>query len=103
MLDENKKLVSTPFHFYADPAGRLTVSCFELSPEDIQRVIETGKIWVTAPFKSFPPLSLQTETPFTPKTLTDEKENNQSSGNDQQHNDGNHKLTFERGTQREPD
>lgn len=95
IMDGDKKLVPAPFHYYGDPQGRFTVSCFELSEKDIEQIKATGKIWVTAPFKSFPPLNLQTENPFTPKMIIDEKTNSESARNDQQHNDGDHKLTIE--------
>ena len=95
MDSETKQLIAAPFHYYNDPGGRYTVSCFELSDSDIEKIIKERRVWITAPFKSFPPLSLQIENPFTPNLTINENENSKSSGNNEQHNGGDYKLTVE--------
>lgn len=46
--------------------GRLhTVSCWQLSQEEIQSIIETGKIWVSNMAWPPPPVCVMAENPFT--------------------------------------
>lgn len=54
-----------PAHIGHDEHGfQIVVSCWQLSPEEIKQISETGKLWccVVGPF--VPPISLHTETPL---------------------------------------
>ncbi len=48
-----------------DPEGfPVIVSCWELSPEELEQVQETGKIYLVVISPTQPPLSLRVDSPF---------------------------------------
>lgn len=83
------------YHFYSDPGGKFVISCFEFSEEDIKSLIETKKLFVMLPFRNQPPLTLMVDSPFTPKTPTNGKENEaqESPRNNGKHYDGDNQST----------
>ena len=42
----------------------LTISCWELSPEEIAEVARTGKVWINVYAKTHPPVSVGGHLPF---------------------------------------
>lgn len=50
----------------------LIISCWQLSPEDLTKVQETGKIWLTQWQVQLYPVGLSTESPF--REINDQEE-----------------------------
>jgi hypothetical protein len=42
----------------------VSISCWELTPEDLRRLNEGGKIWLRVYGQGHPPVSVSTENPF---------------------------------------
>lgn len=53
----------------------VVISCWELTREEVDQVIGTGKIWSVVVCTQPSPMSLQTNSPFKPKTVTTPTEN----------------------------
>lgn len=42
----------------------VVISCWELSPEELEQINREGKVWLLVTGTGQPPVRLQTETPF---------------------------------------
>ncbi len=54
-------------HVHYSKEMNCSVSCWEMTPEEIEEVKQTGKIWVFHVGDFLQPLSLQVQNPFYPK------------------------------------
>ena len=62
MTDE--ECVSLPCCVLEHPYPQ-TISCWELTKEEIEQIVKTGKLWVSVFSVPPPPIAILTETPFT--------------------------------------
>jgi len=67
--DADGKVMDFAYHFYSDPKGKFSVSCVELSDEEIKAITASRKLWIVMPFPTMPPFTLEHVSPFTPKIL----------------------------------
>ena len=82
------KRTDSPFHYYQDPQNKFAISCFELDDESIEEIKKSKQIFVVVPFKEFPPMTLQSANPFTPKLKINENGKEASPGHDDKPNKG---------------
>lgn len=112
-ISEDGKPEPVNYHFYANPKGKLNITCIEVSDEDIEQLKQTKKFFLILPGPVPAPFTMQVNTPFVPKqaVILDGNGNaymksnndgkaNQSQegpGNDEQHHDGDSELSQLRG------
>lgn len=54
-----------PVHRGAFPDGTpCIISCWKVTPEDLERIKETGEVWLSIVGSGMPPVSVFTENPF---------------------------------------
>ena len=54
-----------PAHrFVSEDKIPYVISCWELSPEELEQIKTTGKVWLTVCAYTMPPVSIDVTTPF---------------------------------------